>query len=245
MLAYKDLRVRYAQTIVGFAWAIFNPLIQIIVLSFVFGTIAKVGTGTSEIPHILYTTAGMCGWAYFANLFSNASQSIIGAQGMIKKIYFPRIILPISKAITASVDLVVMIFLVFLLMLYYRIPVSSSLIFFPFFLILAIISGLTIGIWISAITIRYRDFIHIIPLLLRIGMYVTPIAYPVSSVPQKYRVLFYCNPMTGVVEGMRWSLIGDTPPHSYMYISIVIMIFLFFGGIIYFLKIERQIADII
>ncbi|MEM9884536.1 MAG: ABC transporter permease [Bacteroidota bacterium] len=244
-LAYRDVRVRYAQTAVGFAWAIINPLLQILLLSFVFGTVAKTGTGESNVPHILYTTAGMCGWVYFSNVLSGASNSIIGAQSMVKKIYFPRLILPLSKALTAFIDLAVMLGIILFLMFIYGIMPTTSILFLPFFLFIAVISGLAVGIWLSALTIRFRDFKQITPLMLRLGMYATPIAYPASAVPEQYQLLFFLNPIAGVVEGVRWSLIGGEEPSNYILLSFGVVLILFTWGLLYFLKIERSIADII
>ncbi len=244
-LTYRDFRVKYAQTAIGFAWAFINPIFSILILSFVFGTIAKVGTGNSDVPHLLYTTAGMCGWTYFSAVLAGAGGSIIGAQGMVKKIYFPRLVIPLSKALTAFIDLMIVLFIIVILMVYYGIPPKSTLIYLPFFLLIAIIAGLTGGIWMSALTVRFRDFVHITPLLLRVGMYATPIAFPASSVPEKYQLLFYLNPMAGVVEGVRWSIIGGTPPNSYAYISFAIICVFFVLGTFYFNQVQRKMADII
>ncbi|MGB1216324.1 MAG: ABC transporter permease [Saprospiraceae bacterium] len=242
-LAYRDLRVKYAQTAIGFTWAIINPLFTIVILSFVFGSVAKVDTGTT--PHIIYTAAGMCGWTYFSALLGQAGNSIIGAQNMVKKIYFPRLIIPMSKAITAFVDLAIVLACIAILMIIYQTPITSSIIYLPLFLGMAVISGLSAGIWMSALTIRYRDFTHITPMLLRIGLYLTPIAYPASAVPEKYQVFFYMNPMAGVVEGVRWSLIGGEVPNNLIYISFVIVTLLFIAGLFYFNKTEKVMADIL
>ena len=173
-LTYRDFRVKYAQTILGFVWAFINPIFTLVILSFVFGTVAKVDTG--GVPHVIYTIAGMCGWTYFAKVFEQAGGSIIGAQNMVKKIYFPRIIIPTSKAITALIDFVIVLLCLAILMIVYKFPPASTIIYMPLFIIVAIVSGLTAGIWMSALTIRFRDFQHITPLLVRVGMYATPIA---------------------------------------------------------------------
>ena len=242
-LTYRDFRVKYAQTILGFVWAFINPLFTLVILSFVFGTVAKVDTG--GVPHVIYTIAGMCGWTYFSKVFEQAGSSIIGAQNMVKKIYFPRIIIPTSKAITALIDFGIVLLCLAILMIVYKFPPASTIVYMPIFIIIAIVSGLTAGIWMSALTIRFRDFQHITPLLVRVGMYATPIAYPASAVPEKYQMLFYMNPMAGVVEGMRWSIIGGTPPNAYSYISFALIFLLFFAGLFYFSKVEKVMADIL
>lgn len=244
-LTYRDFRTKYAQTAIGFVWALINPIFSIIILTFVFGTVAKVGTGDSNVPHVLYTTVGMCGWTYFAAVFGEAGGSIIGAQGMVKKIYFPRLIIPLSKAITAFIDLAVVFLCITILMLYYNVVPSNNIIYLPFFVLMAIMAGLTGGIWMSAMTVRFRDFVHITPMLLRIGMYATPIAFPASAVPDKYQLFFYMNPIAGVVEGIRWCILGGTSPGQYVYISFVIVLLLFIAGIFYFNKVQRKMADIL
>ena len=244
-LTYRDFRVKYAQTAIGLTWAMLNPIISILILSFVFGSVAKVGTDGSDTPHLLYTTAGMCGWTYFSALLSQAGNSIIGAQGMVKKVYFPRLVIPLSKAITSFVDLAIVLLIIIILMFYYGIPPKTSIVYLPFYLLMAIVSGLAGGIWMSALTVRFRDFIHIVPLLLRIGLFATPIAFPSSSVPEKYQLLFFMNPMAGVVEGVRWSLLGGTAPHEYAYISFIIIFILFVWSLFYFNKVQRKMADIL
>jgi len=242
-LALRDFRVKYAQTFIGFLWALINPIFTLLILTFVFGVVAKVDTGNT--PHLLYTIAGLSGWTYFATLFSEAGNSIIGAQQMVQKIYFPRLIIPLSKAVTSFIDFGITLICLAALMLIYRFPPGSQIVFLPLFIFIALISGLTGGIWMSALTVRYRDFRFITPFLLRLGMFATPIAYPAEAVPEQYRLLFYLNPMTGVVEGMRWSIIGGNPPDAYIYLSFGVILLLFFGGIFYFYKVEKVMADIL
>lgn len=247
-LAYRDFKVKYAQTLIGFLWAVINPLFTLAILAFVFGTVAKVEiplNGAVETPYLIYTIAGMCGWQYFATVLADAGNSIIGAQQMVKKIYFPRLVIPMSKAITAFIDFAMVILIMIALMVYYQYVPSSNIIYFPFFFLVAVLSGLAGGLWMSALTIRFRDFQHITPMLLRLGMYATPIAYPASQVPDKYLWLFYLNPMAGVVEGMRWCIIGGEPLSGYIYLSFAGIFLLFILGIFYFKSVERVMADIL
>jgi lipopolysaccharide transport system permease protein len=247
-LTYRDIRVKYAQTTIGFLWAFLNPILTLLVLSFVFGVVAKVETTGSDgqtIPHLLYTTAGMCGWTYFSTVLAEGGNSILVAQGMVKKIYFPRLVLPLSKAITAFIDFGIIFGCMLLMMLWYGFWPSWEILYLPFFLLMAILAGLSAGIWMSALTIRFRDFQHIIPLLLRLGMYATPIAYPASAVPEKYQLFFYLNPVAGIVEGMRWSLLGGSPPAFYAYVSFAVVAVLFVLGLFYFKKVERIMADVL
>ncbi|HHH49800.1 MAG TPA: ABC transporter permease, partial [Saprospiraceae bacterium] len=206
VLALRDFRIKYAQTFIGFLWAFINPLFTLLILHFVFGMVVQVETG--ETPHVIFTLAGLIGWNYFATLVSEAGHSIISAQDMIKKIYFPRLVIPISKALTGLIDFGAVLICFFLLLFYYQYMPSKNIIFLPFFLVMVIITGLAGGVWISALTTRFRDFQHIVPFLLRLGMFATPIAYSAESVPEKYQFIFQLNPLVGLIEGLRWCIIG-------------------------------------
>jgi len=242
-LAWKDLRVKYAQTFIGLLWALINPLFTLLILTFVFGIVVNVNTG--DIPHILYTIAGLCGWTYFSELLTEAGNSIISNQNMVQKIYFPRLILPLSKALTGLVDLGITLILVLLIMVMYGYMPSSNIIYLPFFIILAIISGLAGGIWVSALTVRYRDFRFVTQFIVRLGLYATPVAYASTSVPESYRFLFNLNPLVGIVEGFRWSILGTPFYGGGLMISIVSVAILLVSGLLYFNKVEKVIADII
>ncbi len=248
-LAYRDLRVRYAQTFIGFLWAFMNPIFSLLILTFVFGVVAKVeiapGYSGQVIPHLLYTVVGLAGWTYFSEVFAQAGASIINAQQMVQKIYFPRLVIPLSKAITGLVDLGVNFILIVILLIAFGYSPSSNLVFLPIFILMAIISGLAAGIWMSALTIRYRDFQYITPMLLRIGMFITPISYPSAAVPEQYRMFFYLNPITGIVEGLRWCILGGEALNPYTYISFAVIIVLLLFGMLYFNKVEKIMPDII
>lgn len=243
MLAWRDFRVKYAQSFLGFTWAFINPIATLVILTFIFGTVAKVDTG--GIPHPIYSLAGLCGWTFFASLASDAGRSILSAQAMIKKIYFPRLIIPLSKMFTSLIDFGIVLFCMLVLMIFYQYPLTPQIIWLPFFTFLAILAGVSSGIWISALTIRFRDFQHVMPLVLRLGMYATPVAFPASAVPAKYQLLFFLNPLAGVVEGMRWSLLGTNEFPPYTWLSLGVLLILFVSGWVYFNRMEQVIADII
>ena len=243
MLAWRDFRVKYAQSFLGFSWAFINPVITVIILSFIFGTVAKVDT--VGIPHVLYTLAGLCGWTFFASLAGDAGRSVLSAQGMVKKIYFPRLILPLSKVFTSLIDFGIVLICLAILLLIYQHPITVQFFWLPVFVFLAVLAGIASGIWVSALTIRFRDFQHVMPLILRVGMYGTPIAFPASAVPEKYQLLFFLNPLAGVVEGMRWSLLGTSAFPPYIWLSFLMLFCLFISGWIYFSRMEQVIADII
>jgi lipopolysaccharide transport system permease protein len=247
ILAWRDLRVRYAQTFLGFSWAIVQPVITLIIFTLVFGRFVKVDTG--GIPYPVFALCGMVSWTYFAFVMGQSGNSIIGAQEMIKKIYFPRLVIPLSKAVVGLVDFLIAFFLLIVLLKYYRVPVSSNLVILPFFLLLTVLSSLSAGIWLSALSIRYRDFQHITPFLVQVGLYATPIAYPgeivIDTLPDWGVFLFYLNPMAGIVEGFRWSILGQGSLHAVSYISYAVVVVLFFTGIMYFKRVERIMADIV
>ncbi|MBL3654975.1 ABC transporter permease [Fulvivirga sediminis] len=247
ILAYRDLRVRYAQTALGLVWVFIQPLATLLIFIMVFGRAIKVDTG--DVPYPLFAISGMAAWSYFAFVLAQAGDSIISAQEMVKKIYFPRLVIPLSKAVVGLVDFSIGLFLVLILMIIYGFTPSINIIYFPLFLIMAMISALAVGIWMSALTIRYRDFKHVVPFLVQFGLYATPVGYPSSLVmnnlPDWANILYYANPMVGVIEGFRWTLLGQQPPSAYSLISFSIIIILFISSLFYFKKVERIMADVV
>jgi len=243
MMAWRDLRVRYAQTFLGVLWLVIQPLFTVVVLTFVFGSVAQVETNGT--PHVLFTLVGLCGWTFFASLTEGAGGSILGAQDVVKKVYFPRLILPLSKLLTAAVDLGFLLIALCGMMIYYGLSPSSHVVYFPLFLLASALMGLTGGIWVSALSIRFRDFQYVMPLALRLGMFITPIAYGVQSVPSQYQWLYHLNPLTGIVEGMRWSILGGDFQSTHVWISIGVLVLLFGIGLVLFHRVESIMADII
>jgi len=243
ILAYRDLKVRYAQTFLGLLWAVIQPLTTLIIFVLIFGKAVKVNTGA--VPYSLFALTGMTAWSYFSFVMSQAGGSIIEAEGMVKKIYFPRLIIPLSKAVVGFVDFGVSFLFLIIFMLFYRFVLPIQIFLLPVFIFLTVLSGLAIGIWLSALTIRFRDFKHVVPFLVQIGLYATPIAYPASLIPEKYLWLYYLNPMAGVTEGFRWCILGTQAPHAYVYYSFVMVLILFVAGLFYFKKVEKVIADIV
>lgn len=243
ILAYKDIKVRYAQTFVGLLWAVLQPLATLLIFVVIFGVAIKIDTSGVQYP--LFAIVGMTSWTYFSFVMSQSGSSIIGAQEMVKKIYFPRLIIPLSKSLVGLIDFAIMIIFVFIMMLWYQHKPSVNLVFLPLFVLLTIVASLAIGIWLSALTIRYRDFQHVVPFMVQFGLYATPIAYPTSILPAKYLILYYLNPMAGVVEGFRWAILG-TPFHfTYSCISFSVILILFITSLFYFRKVERVMADIV
>lgn len=245
-LAWRDFRVRYAQTTIGLLWALLQPLITLLILSLVFGTFIAVKT---PVPHLLFTLAGMSVWTYFSYVKTNAGSSIISSQNMIKKIYFPRIIIPFSKALVGLIDFGITLIMLIALMFYYGIAPTANVLFAPLFLILGILAALGAGIWLSALTVRYRDFQHVVPFIVQIGLYLTPIAYPAeyatSHLPKWATTLYYLNPMAGIVQGFRWSLFGGEAPNEFLLITIITVVVLFISSLLFFKRIEDEMADLV
>lgn len=242
-LAYRDLRVRYAQTFLGLLWAFLQPAATLIIFILIFGKAIQVNTGGSPYP--LFALTGMTAWAYFSFVLSQSGQSIIGAQEMVKKIYFPRLIIPLSKAMVGFVDFAIAMAFMIVLMFVYRFPPSAHILWLPVFFIINILAALSAGIWLSALTIRYRDFIHVIPFMIQIGLYATPVGYPVSMIPEKYQLIYHLNPMAGIVEGFRYAILGAGNMNNYAYLSFGITVILFITGLLYFKKVEKVMADLV
>lgn len=243
-LTWRDFKVRYAQTTIGLLWALIQPVVTLLILSLVFGKFVGVKT---DIPYILFAMTGMTIWTYFSFVMTNAGSSIIASQGMVKKIYFPRLIIPLSKAAVGLIDLAISLVLMVILMIYYGIAPSSNAWLAPLFILMGMIAALAVGIWLSALTVRFRDFQHIVPFMVQIGLYVTPIAYPadfaMKQLPSWAATIYYLNPMAGVIQGFRWSIFGGEAPGSMMYVSFAMILFIFVTGLLYFRKVEDEMAD--
>lgn len=244
MLAYRDYRVRYAQTVLGFTWALIQPLLTLLIFILVFHKAVRVETG--EVPYALFALTGMWAWSYFAYVITQAGQSIVSSQALVTKIYFPRLIIPISKGMVGFIDFIIVFLLLLLLMVWYRFVPSANLAALPLLILAVVIFAMAAGIWLSALTIRFRDLQYVIPFLVQIGLYVSPVGYPASQVPEAYRNIYYLNPMAAIMDGFRWCLL-DTPlpATAYLFSSGFIIFLLFISGVYYFQRTERQIADII
>ncbi len=243
VLFWRDLKVRYAQTSLGFIWAVLNPVISILLLMFVFNVVARVNT--FGIAPLLFVTSGLCAWNYFSRVVAEAGDSIVGAQSLVKKIYFPRLVIPMSKGLAGMVDFVVVFVVLLFLALVHGYPVTLKyLLFLPAIFLLMLIS-LGGGIWISALSIRFRDFHYIVPILLRIGMFVSPVAYASQQVPEKYTWMVGLNPITGIIDSFRWILFGLPVNLSLVVTSLITGLIIFISGLLYFIHMEKYIADII
>ncbi len=241
--AFRDIKVKFSQTIIGLTWIVLKPLLSLVILSFVFNKIAGVDTG--EIPHLVFTMAGLVVWGYFASVITDAGNSLLENQSMIKKIYFPRIILPLSKSISALPEFCVSVIILLLLLYYYNISLTRDIFFLPLVILIVLLFGLSAGIFISAITIKYRDFRFITPFLVRIGLYVSPVAYSSAMVPEPYSDLYHLNPLVSVIEVFRASVLGTDTFSSYIYVSLALSVVFFVFSSIFFIRISKNIADTI
>lgn len=244
VLAKRDFKIKYAQTFLGVFWSFIRPIILIGIFSFVFGTVVKVDTG--GIPYIIFVFTGISGWTFFSAVLGGASASLRGSSAMIKKVYFPRLVIPLSKAMVALIDFGIVLALLLAYLFIEGHSFTTNVLYFPLFVLANILVGLTFGIWISALTIRYRDLQQIVPFVLQVGMYATPVAYPARLVPEKYLDLYYMvNPMVGIIEGFRWSLLGYGELEPVSFVSIGLIAVLFVLGVLFFFRVERIMPDIL
>jgi lipopolysaccharide transport system permease protein len=250
-LAWRDIKVRYKQAVLGVAWAVIQPAVQTFLLSFVFGTLAKMPAGDmpmgrGKLPYALLVLAGLLPWQLFSSAFSGAGNSIVGNANLISKIYFPRLIVPLSALAVALIDMAILLIFTVPIAAFYGVMPTWRLLLLPAFILGALLIALGAGLWITALTVKYRDFRFITPFILQIGMFVTPVGYSTDFLPN-WRDLLALNPLTGVVNGFRWCLLGGTTEFYVpgLAISFVIAAVMMAGGLWYFRKTERQFADVI
>ena len=240
---WRDVKVRYKQTAFGVIWAILEPFVTMIVFSIFFGRLA--GIPSDGIPYPIWSYTALVPWAFFANGVSKSSNSLVGGANLIKKIYFPRLVLPISAVLAGLVDFIFAFGVLLLMILYFEIPLTTKAIWLPAFLLLAIFAALGVGLWFSAINVHYRDVRFVVPMMLRVWLFVTPIVYPSSLLGEPWQTLYGLNPMTGVVEGFRWALLDTDPPSSMLILSIIVTVVLFTSGLLFFRRMEDSFADIV
>jgi lipopolysaccharide transport system permease protein len=242
-LVWRDIKVLYAQTILGFSWAILNPLIQIIIFTIIFGNVANLST--EGIPYVLFSSVAIIPWTYMSDAMSNSSQSLVSGQGMLGKIYFPRLLYPLTGILSKLVDFGISLVIIVALLIYYRIAPTWNLLVLPLLFLLMIGIPAGIGIWLSSLAIRFRDIRFAMQFIIRMLMYSAPIVYSASSIPEKYRFVYSLNPLVGVIEGYRACLLGTPFLWSSILPGIITTIVLLVSGILYFKKMERVIVDVI
>ncbi len=244
-LTWRDVKVRYKQTVLGAAWAIIQPLMTMVVFSLFFGNLAKIPS--DGIPYPIFSYAALVPWTFFANGMGQSSNSLVGAANLIKKIYFPRLVIPISAVISGVVDFALAFIVLLGMMLAYGIVPTLNVVFLPFLLLLAFVTALGVGMWLSAMNVQFRDVRYTVPFLTQFWMFATPIAYPSSLIENDVlRTIYGINPMTGVIEGFRWALLNtDTAPGPTIVVSSLAAMALLVSGAYYFRRMEKTFADVV
>jgi len=242
ILSWRDIKVRYKQTVIGAAWSIIRPLLTTIIFYFVFSRIAKL-ENPGKAPYMLMIFAGMLPWQFFSNALSEASNSLVGNSNLITKVYFPRMIIPASSVITSLVDFGITFLMMLVMMVWYRFVPGWQIVLLPVFILLAFTCAFGIGLFLTALNVKYRDFRYIIPFIIQFGLYITPVGFSSSIVPEKWRTLYALNPMVGIIDGFRYCLLGDALHWRSFIFSILISLFFLFLGVFYFRKLEKTFAD--
>ncbi len=245
-MIWREVKVRYKQTMLGAAWAIIQPVLTMIVFTFLFGRIAKLPTD-GNIPYPIFSYTALLPWNLFVNALNQASRSLTSNQNMVSKIYFPRLVLPLASILSGLVDFVIAFVILIFLMIYYRVTPSINVIWaLPAFLLLAIVTALGVALWLAAINVQYRDVNYALPFMTQFWLFATPVAYSSQLISAKWQLVYSLNPMAGVVNGFRWALLGvGNGPDAGLWISILIAILILIGGLFYFRNMEKTFADTI
>ncbi len=243
-LIWRDLKVRYKQTLLGAAWVVLQPLLTMIVFSIFLGRFGKIPS--DGVPYPLFTFIALLPWQFFAHALSDAGNSVVQNQHLITKIYFPRLIIPLAAVCGRLADVGISMVILIGLLVYYGVSPTMALLTLPLFILLAMLTTLAVGLWLAALNVRYRDVTYAIPFLTQAWLFATPVAYPSSLVPEAWRALYALNPMAGVVEGFRWALLGTTGVMGApLAVSVVVVIVLLIGGLIYFRRTDTTFADVV
>jgi lipopolysaccharide transport system permease protein len=243
-LIWRDIKVRYKQTVLGAAWAIIQPVFAMAVFSVFLGRLAKVPS--DGLPYPIFTYCALLPWQLFAYAMAESGNSLVASQNLITKVYFPRLVIPIAAVLAGMMDFAIAFVVLLGMMIYYGITPTVAIWSLPLFLLLAIATALAIGLWLSALNVTYRDVRYTIPFLTQIWLFATPVAYPSSLLPEKWRALYGLNPLAGVVEGFRWALLGKAEgPGPLLAVSVVMVLVLLVGGLYYFRRMEKTFADVV
>ena len=243
-LTWRDIKVRYKQTALGAAWAVIQPFFTMVVFSLFFGRLA--GVPSDGIPYPIFAYSALLPWSYFAGALDRAGNSLVGSANLITKVYFPRLVIPLSAVLAGLLDFAIAFLVLIGMMLFYGITPTALVVALPFFLLLALLTALGVGLWLSALNVQYRDVRYTIPFLTQFWLFASPVAYPASLVPERWRALYGLNPMAGVVEGFRWALLGRAqPPGPLLGVSVMVVILLFVSGLFYFRRMETTFSDVV
>jgi lipopolysaccharide transport system permease protein len=243
-LTWRDIKVRYKQTALGAAWAIIQPFFTMVVFSLFFGKLARIPS--DGLPYPLFAFAALVPWTFFANGLSQSSNSLVGSSHLITKVYFPRMVIPLSSSVSGALDFLISFIVLLGMMAFYGRWPTVHILWLPFLLLLAFVTALGVGMWLSALNVQYRDVRYVLPFLAQIWLFATPIAYPSSLLSEPWRTVYGLNPMVGVVEGFRWALLGtDTAPGPLIAVSALVALAILIGGAFYFRRMERIFADVV
>ncbi len=243
-LTWRDIKVRYKQAILGVAWAIIQPLLTMVVFTVIFGNLLR--TPSQDIPYPLFSLTALLPWQLFSTALQRSSVSLVGNANLITKIYFPRLVIPISSVMAALVDFGISFIVLLGVMTYYHYWPGWNMLWLIPLIVLALLTALAIGLWLSALNVQYRDVQHMVPFLIQILMYASPIVYPINTIPAGiWRSLYGLNPIVGIIQGFRWALVGGNPPDVTMAFSVGMVLILLVGGLFYFRRMEKTFADIV
>jgi lipopolysaccharide transport system permease protein len=243
-LTWRDIKVRYKQAVLGIAWAILQPLLTMLIFTVIFGILLK--TPSQNIPYPLFSLTALLPWTLFATALQRSSVSLVGNANLITKIYFPRLAIPLSSVIAALVDFLVSFVVLLGVMIYYHYWPGWNIFWLPLLVLLALLTALSVGLWLSALNVQYRDIQHMVPFIIQVWLYASPIVYPIETIPEGiWRWLYGLNPMVGVIQGFRWALVGGDPPDATMLISVGMVLVLLVSGLFYFRRMEKTFADIV
>ena len=241
-LVWRDVKVRYKQTVLGIAWSVLQPFLTMVVFTIFFGRLAKVPS--DGVPYPLFSLAALIPWTYFSTAVSNGSSSLVGNQHLIAKVYFPRVLVPLASVVMPAVDLGVSFGMLVVLMVWYRVAPTAGMLALPLYVGLAVLTAFAVTLWTSALSVRYRDARYVLPFLIQIWLFLTPVAYPASMVPERWRLLYALNPMATVVEGFRSSLLGTPPPGAMVPVALAVVAAALAAGTAYFRSVEGSIVDL-
>lgn len=243
-LVWRDVKVRYKQTALGAAWAVLQPLLTMVVFSVFFGRLAKMPS--DGVPYPLFSFAALVPWTFFAGGLTQSANSLVSSANLIKKVYFPRLIVPAATVLSEGVDFAIAFVVLLILMAWYGVAPTANVVFLPGFVLLAVTTSLGVGLWLSALNVEYRDIRYMVPFITQFWLFATPIAYPSSLLSEPWRTVYGINPMVGVVDGFRWALLGAArPPLGMLAMSAAVALVLLFSGASYFRKMERSFADVV
>lgn len=247
-LTWRDILIRYKQAVLGVAWAVLQPVLTMIVFTVIFNKVLKVGTGDYDVAYPIFVYSGLLPWQLFSGSLSRSGTSLVGNASLITKVYFPRLVIPMSGVLSSLPDFFISLVVLGVLMVIYQVPPTWNVIWLPFLVLLALVTALGVSLWLSALNVLYRDVQYIIPFLVQLWMFLSPVMYPITNIESKpgwVQVIYNLNPMTGVIGGFRWAIFGDKAPDSLLAVSAVMVLIIFVGGLYYFRRMERVFADIV